>query len=193
MPGSATAGVGEPEDRQSPSWGPDTRPRRSPTTCPWCTASTRFTGTSAAARWLNPVPENHARRGALAHRSPLETPDEHRRGRLRPKLTARQPRAIPDGSGHELFAQMGCDRDRALLACYVSSGARASGTAGRRHWATSTGPGPALWVISKGTRARQPVPASPEALRPPGRYLDEAGLPARGSRSGGPGEVNPGR
>jgi integrase len=34
-----------------------------------------------------------------------------------------------------------------------------------------------LWVISKGTRARQPVPLSPEALAYLACYLDEAGLP----------------
>jgi site-specific recombinase XerD len=46
-----------------------------------------------------------------------------------------------------------------------------------------------LSVTSKGTRARQPVPASPEALAHLATYLDEAGLPADGSRSGGPGEA----
>ncbi|MGH3534114.1 MAG: hypothetical protein ACRDQG_05285 [Pseudonocardiaceae bacterium] len=36
------------------------------------------------------------------------------------------PRAIPDLMWDELFAAMTCDRDRTLLLCYVSSGARAS-------------------------------------------------------------------
>lgn len=45
---------------------------------------------------LNPVPANPARRKAMAHRSPLENRARHRRARLRPKLPARQPRAIPD-------------------------------------------------------------------------------------------------
>lgn len=112
---------------------------------------------------VNPVPENRARRAALAHVSPLERPRPPRRGRLRPKVPVRQPRAIPDQQWEELFAQMHCTRDRVLLACYVTSGARASELLGVRlpdiDWQ-----GGKLWVISKGSRLRQPVPASPEAF-----------------------------
>jgi hypothetical protein len=39
---------------------------------------------------VNPVPENRARRSALAHRSPLEAPARHHRGRLQPKVPVRQ-------------------------------------------------------------------------------------------------------
>ncbi|GFH64565.1 integrase [Streptomyces rutgersensis] len=128
---------------------------------------------------LNPVPENRARRSALAHRSPIEAPGRHRRGRLRPKVPVRQPRAIPDAQWDELFAAMRCTRDRALLACYVSSGARASELLGVGlsdiDWQKGQ-----LWVISKGTRERQPVPVSPEALAYLAAYLDEAGLPEDG-------------
>ncbi|MCX4826106.1 tyrosine-type recombinase/integrase [Streptomyces sp. NBC_01142] len=128
---------------------------------------------------LNPVPENRARRAALAHRSPLESRAQHRRGRLRPKMTVRQPRAMSDQQWEELFAQMGCARDRALMSCYVSSGARASELLGIElgdiDWTKGQ-----LWVITKGTRARQPVPASPEALAYLATYLDETGLPPDG-------------
>ena len=128
---------------------------------------------------LNPVPENRARRQALAHRSPLEQKRRHRRGRLRPKVPARTPRAIPDQQWDELFARMGCTRDRALLCCYVSSGARASELLGVElsdvDWQHGR-----LWVVSKGTRARQPVPVSPEALAYLAAYFDEAGLPESG-------------
>ncbi len=58
--------------------------------------------------------------------SPIETRAVHRRARLRPKVPARLPRASPERQWDELFAQMQCARDRALLSCYVSSGARAS-------------------------------------------------------------------
>ncbi|GHK02271.1 integrase [Streptomyces sp. Y2F8-2] len=128
---------------------------------------------------LNPVPENRARRSALAHRSPIEAPARHRRGRLRPKVPVRQPRAIPDAQWDELFAQMRCTRDRALLACYVSSGARASELLGVQLSDIDWHKGQ-LWVISKGTRERQPVPVSPEALAHLAAYLDEAGLPGPG-------------
>lgn len=125
---------------------------------------------------VNPVPENRARRNALAHRSPLDVAKPHRRARLRPRVTPRQPRAIPDRQWDELFAAMRCDRDRALLACYVTSGARASELLGVRmsdvDWQVGR-----MWVISKGTRLRQPIPVSPEALAYLAAYLDQAGLP----------------
>jgi len=128
---------------------------------------------------INPVPENKSRRAALAHASPIEAPARFRRGRLRPKVQARPPRAISDAQWDELFAQMRCTRDRALLACYVSSGARASELLGVGladiDWQSGR-----LWVISKGTRLRQDVPVSPEALAYLAAYLDEAGLPAKG-------------
>ncbi|RMI42836.1 site-specific integrase [Actinomadura harenae] len=129
---------------------------------------------------VNPVPESKARRNALAHRSPIEAYRPHRRARLRPKIPARQPRAIPDAQWAELFGQMRCTRDRALLACYVSSAARASELLGLGlediDWRKGQG-----WVISKGSRARQPVPFSPEALAYLAAYLDEVGLPPAGT------------
>jgi integrase len=74
---------------------------------------------------------------------------------------------------------MGCARDRALLACWVSSGARAEELLGVGlgdiDWQAGK-----LWVVSKGTRLRQAVPVSPEALAYLAAYLDEAGLPAGG-------------
>jgi len=74
----------------------------------------------------NPVPSSLARRLALAHRSPIESTRPFARARLRQKVAEVTPRAIPDLMWDELFAAMTCDRDRALLLCYVSSGARAS-------------------------------------------------------------------
>ncbi|MEU3497571.1 tyrosine-type recombinase/integrase [Kitasatospora cineracea] len=128
---------------------------------------------------VNPVPESAARRRALAHRSPIESTRQHRRARLRPKVPARQPRAMSDEQWGDLFGQMRCDRDRALLSCYVSSGARASELLGVKlddlDWHKGQ-----LWVISKGSRARQPVPLSPEALAYLAAYLDAAGLPESG-------------
>jgi len=62
----------------------------------------------------------------LAHRSPLEPVPVVRRARLRQRVPQQAPRSIPDALWDELLAAMGCDRDRALLEFYVSSGARAS-------------------------------------------------------------------
>ncbi|MFF5085359.1 tyrosine-type recombinase/integrase [Actinoplanes sp. NPDC000266] len=129
---------------------------------------------------VNPVPVAPQRRRALSHRSPLELQVRHGRARLRQKVPTRLPRAIPDRQWDELFEAVGCDRDRALLEFFVSSGARAAELLGVGiddiDWA-----GQRLWVISKGTRARQMVPASPKAFVFLARYLDEAGPPPPGS------------
>ena len=128
---------------------------------------------------VNPVPVCAQRRQALAHRSPLEPVPFVRRARLRQRVPQQAPRAIPDALWDKLFAVMGCDRDRALLESYVSSGARASELLGVTledvDWA-----GQLLYVVSKGSRLRQPVPASPDAFRYLGRYLSTDGVPAAG-------------
>jgi integrase len=78
-----------------------------------------------------------------------------------------------------LFEAMTCHRDRALIEFYVSSGARASELLGLLggdvDWAAQR-----VYVISKGSRARQPVPASPQAFLYLALYLDECGVPAGG-------------
>jgi integrase len=128
---------------------------------------------------LNPVPVSAERRRALAHRSPLEPVPAFRRARLRQKVPTQAPRAIPDHRWDELVTKLDCDRDRALLEFYVSSGARASELLGIGvediDWA-----GQLVYVISKGTRARQAVPASPDAFRYLGGYLAADGLPTPG-------------
>ncbi len=125
----------------------------------------------------NPVPASSTRRARLAHRSPLEPQPEHRRAPLRQKPAELVPRSIPDKLADELIAAMRNTRDRALLALFLSTGARASellGVTGDRvDWTRQQ-----LWVISKGTRVLQPVPASPEALRLLAAYFDERGTPA---------------
>ncbi|MBF6270910.1 site-specific integrase [Nocardia farcinica] len=75
---------------------------------------------------INPVPVSPQRRAALAHRSPLEPTPPTRRARLRQRVVDRPPRAIPDPLWDALFEAMGCERDRALLEFFVSSGARAA-------------------------------------------------------------------
>ncbi|WP_181446867.1 tyrosine-type recombinase/integrase [Streptomyces sp. NTH33] len=127
----------------------------------------------------NPVPASPQRRRALSHLSPLEPKPVLGRARLRQKVASRPPRSIPDPLWDELFAAMGCERDRALLDCYVSSGARAEELLGVGtndiHWAK-----PGLYVITKGTRERELVPISPEACVRLARYLDSVGTPEAG-------------
>ncbi|GAA2301899.1 site-specific integrase [Nonomuraea roseoviolacea subsp. roseoviolacea] len=126
---------------------------------------------------VNPVPSSRDRRTALAHRSPIDAKAVFRRARLRQRVAEAAPRSIPDPLWDELFGAMTCDRDRALLLFYVSSGARASEILGLSlgdvDWA-----GLRVYVVSKGTRLRQAVPASPEAFRYLAFYLDQDGVPA---------------
>ena len=62
-----------------------------------------------------------------------------------------------------MFAQLGSHRDRALVAFWVSTGARASELLGAT--VGDVDPGQQLiTVIRKGTRAMQPLPAAPDAF-----------------------------
>ncbi|MDV7194463.1 tyrosine-type recombinase/integrase [Mycolicibacterium fortuitum] len=125
---------------------------------------------------VNPVPIASERRRLLGHRSPIEAQVQHRRAPLRQKQPRRLPRSIPDRLWDELFASMGNHRDRALLAFYVSSGARASELLGMlgEHvdWA-----GKRIWVVSKGSRTLMAVPGSPEAFGHLALYFDQFGTP----------------
>ena len=124
----------------------------------------------------NPVPGQAGRRALVGHRSPLEPHQHAHRARLRQKVPKQAPRSIPDHLWGEVFEAMTCDRDRALLAFYVSSGARASELLGlclaHVDWAAKQ-----IWITSKGSRVLEPVPASPEAFAFLVVYLDEYGLP----------------
>jgi len=113
----------------------------------------------------NPFPmSGHRRAGrAGAHRNPMDPFVGQRSGRYRPKVVARAPRCIPDLRFDELFAQLGSHRDRALVAFWVSTGARVAELLGAT--AGDVDPGRQLiTVIRKGTRALQPLPASPDAF-----------------------------
>jgi integrase len=113
---------------------------------------------------VNPFPLARGRRTrANAHRNPMDPFPGQRAGRYRPKTRRQIPRQIPDEKFDELFAELGSNRDRALVAFWVSTGARASELLGAT--AGDADPGQQLiTVIRKGTRALQQVPASPDAF-----------------------------
>jgi site-specific recombinase XerD len=113
---------------------------------------------------VNPFPLARGRRGrANAHHNPMEPFRAERAGRYRPKTPRRISRQIPDEKFDELFARLGSHRDRALVAFWVSTGARAAELLGARR--ADADPGQQLiTVIRKGTRALQPLPASPDAF-----------------------------
>lgn len=114
---------------------------------------------------VNPFPLSRDRRGgrANAHHNPMDPFRAGRTGRYRPKVPARAPRQIPDGRFDELFAALGSHRDRALVAFWVSTGARASELLGAR--CGDVDPGAQLITVTrKGSRVMQQLPASPDAF-----------------------------
>lgn len=114
---------------------------------------------------VNPVPLPTGGRGQRpgAHRNPTQPPERHRRAPLRQKVPARVPRGLPDTLFDVLFAAMGCDRDRALLAFYVSTGARASELLGVTVGRVDVGR-QLIGVHRKGSGRLQWLPASPDAF-----------------------------
>jgi integrase len=114
---------------------------------------------------VNPFPLDRSRRAGRvnAHHNPMGEFRRERAGRYRPRVAQRIPRGIPDEKFDEIFAALGSDRDRALVAFWISTGARASELLGMR--TGDVDPGQQLITVTrKGTRAVQQLPASPDAF-----------------------------
>jgi site-specific recombinase XerC len=114
---------------------------------------------------MNPFPLDRSRRSGRAnvHHNPMTEFRRDRVGRYRPRVPRRIPRGIPDEKFDEIFAILPSDRDRALVAFWVSAGVRASELLGMR--VADVDPGQqVITVVRKGTRAVQQVPASPDAF-----------------------------
>jgi integrase len=114
---------------------------------------------------LNPFPLQRSRsdRRAHSHQNPMEPPRNERIGRYRPTVASRVPRSVPDDEFNEIFARLPSHRDRALVAFYVSTGARASELLA----VTQGGVDPGrqlITVVRKGSRHVQPLPASTDAF-----------------------------
>jgi site-specific recombinase XerD len=114
---------------------------------------------------VNPFPLDRSRRAgrAHAHHNPMEPYRNQRSGLYRPVVPSRVPRNVPDEEFNTIFAALGSHRDRALVAFYVSTGARASELLS----ATRSGVDPGRQLITvarKGTRAVQQLPASADAF-----------------------------
>jgi integrase len=111
---------------------------------------------------VNPFPLARPGR-AHAHHNPLDPFPRQRSGLFRPRVPQRVPRQIPDAVFNELFAGLGSNRDRALVAFWVSTGARASELLGVVR--SGADPGQQLITVTrKGSRAVQALPASPDAF-----------------------------
>jgi integrase len=114
---------------------------------------------------VNPFPlaRNGSGQRPGAHHNPMEPYEQVRSGLFRPRLVQRVPRMIPDDKFNELFADLSCHRDRALVSFWVSTGARAAELLGATR--ADADPGRQLiTVVRKGTRALQQLPASPDAF-----------------------------
>lgn len=121
----------------------------------------------------NPVPAASSGVRRYAHHNPMEEFRPQPRAPYRQRVVERRPRALSDDLVDRIFVRLKTNRDRALVALYLSTGARASellGMSGRDvDWGNQ-----AIGVISKGTRAYQWVPASPDSLTWLRLYLSEA-------------------
>ena len=115
---------------------------------------------------INPFPaaRSTAADQVNAHHNPLQPwRRPGRRAPYQPKAAERVPRAIPDERFNEVFAALPSHRDRALLAFWISTGARAQElltvVRGRVDPADQL-----IGVIRKGSRALQMLPASADAF-----------------------------
>lgn len=113
---------------------------------------------------VNPFPLSRGRQGrANEHHNPMQAFRQERSGLFRPRVVQRAPRQIPDEKFNELFVRLGSDRDRALVALWVSTGARASELLGAVRGDADPGQ-QLITVIRKGSRALQQLPASPDSF-----------------------------
>jgi hypothetical protein len=158
-PGRATGAAVVPGKQASPA-------RFAPSTVAHCETVCRgFYGYHLEAGTgpiVNPFPLARAGR-AHAHHNPLDPFPRRKAGLYRPIVPKRVPKQIPDAAFNELFAGLPSNRDRALVAFWVSTGARASELLS----VTRSGADPGqqlITVIRKGSRAIQAIPASPDAF-----------------------------
>lgn len=113
---------------------------------------------------INPVPTAVGPHGrVLAHHNPMEAFRTPRRAPFRQRVPEVTPAGLGDRAFDELFARMGCDRDRALLAFYVSTGARASELLGLTVDRVDVA-GQVVGVFRKGSGRLQWLPASSDSF-----------------------------
>jgi integrase len=114
---------------------------------------------------VNPFPQAKGiEEGLNSHHNPMQPfRRPSRRAAYQPKEPKPAPRSIPDQAFNELFAALACNRDRALIAFYVSTGARASELLGVPQGMVAPEE-QTIGVVRKGSRALQHLPASADAF-----------------------------
>lgn len=131
---------------------------------------------------VNPFPLVRNRRSSRdsAHQSSEKKHRSQRTGLYRPTVPKRIPRRIPDDKFTEVFAGLRSHRDRALLAFWVATGARAEELLTSNQGDAIVGQ-QTIGVTRKGTREYQELPATPDAFVWLRLYQEEAwrkGVPA---------------
>lgn len=145
---------------------------------------------------VNPVPAQRTRDGGRpnAHHNPMGQFLIRKRGAYRQKTPRPVWRGIPDEAATAIFAALRSNRDRAVVSFYLSSGVRASELLGLRHGDLDAGRN-TITVTSKGSRARDTVPASVDSFVWLALYLSEQppmepGGPVWWTRRGNPVPLN---
>ncbi|MBQ1113709.1 site-specific integrase [Streptomyces sp. C3-3] len=120
---------------------------------------------NSGALLVNPFPLVRHRRSARAnaHHNPEKEHKKQRTGLYRPKIPKKIPRRIPEEKYTEVFAGLRSHRDRALLAFWVSNGARAEELLTAKQGGAKVGQ-QTIGVIRKGTRDYQELPANVDAF-----------------------------
>ncbi|MEV8109135.1 site-specific integrase [Streptomyces sp. NPDC088135] len=115
---------------------------------------------------INPFPQGGAAEESSpnAHHNPMQPfRRPARRGTYQPKEPKPTPRIIPDQAFNDLFAALKCNRDRALIAFYISTGARASELLGVEQGLVAP-EDQTIGVVRKGSQTLQHLPASADAF-----------------------------
>jgi integrase len=121
---------------------------------------------------MNPVPAAASGVRRYAHHDPSAPYTPQQRAPYRQRVDGGLPRALSGDLVNKVLAALTSTRDRALVAMYLSTGARASELLGMRGKDVDWG-NQSIGVVSKGTRAYQWVPASPDSLTWLRLYLSE--------------------
>lgn len=125
---------------------------------------------------VNPVPRERDRSGHRpgAHHNPMSSFAAQPRLRYNPRLPRSRPRAMPDEQWDALFGALRSDRDRAMVAMAISSGARVGELLGVRgadlDWGEQL-----VRVRRKGSGAQQWLPVSGETFVWLRLYIDLLG------------------
>lgn len=123
---------------------------------------------------MNPVPAPASGARRYAHHDPLGPYRPQQRAQYRQRVVDGPPRALSEDVVNRVFDALTSTRDRAMIALYLATGARANELLGMRGRDVDWG-NQSIAVVSKGTRAYQWVPTSPDSLNWLRLYLN--GMP----------------